>query len=122
MMCPASGSSLGLNTEFSRLSHVLSKDLRPTASQVYFQAGLRLRAQCSNPESEEARLRRGPVWSFAELCLVHRWCHGGNPALNTVFVREFSLGHTWEVDSGLVLLVSVNVLEVDYHVQGVGQH
>lgn len=79
-MCPGSGSSLGLNTEFSRLSHLLSQDLRPTANQVYFQAGLRLRAQCSNPESEEARLRRGPVWSLAELRLVHSWCHGGNPA------------------------------------------
>lgn len=42
--------------------------------------------------------------------------------LNTVLVRELSLRHTWEVDSGLVLFISVNVLEVDYHVQGIGQH
>lgn len=80
-MCPGFGSSLGLNTEFSRLSHLQSQGLRPTTDQVYFQAGLRLGAQCRNPESEEARLRRGPVRSFAELCLVHRWHQGGNPAL-----------------------------------------
>lgn len=79
-MCPGSDSSLGLNTEFSRLSHLLSKDLRPTANQVYFKAGLRLRAQCRNPESEGAILRRGPIWFFAELHLVHKWPHGGNPA------------------------------------------
>lgn len=119
-MCPGSGSSLGLNTEFSRLSHFLSLGLWPTANQVYFQARLRPRAQSSNPESEEARLGRSPV-----LQSCTRSIDGAMMAtipLNTVLVRKFSLGHTREVDSSFVLFVSVNVLEMDYHVQGIGQH
>ncbi len=55
----------------------------------------------------------------AGLLLVLQHSHHSSHA---VLVWELGLRGAGEVDGGLVLFVTVNVLEVDDHVQGVGQH
>lgn len=60
---------------------------------------------------------------FCSLFLPLAPVSSGSSSLSSkaVLVRQLSLWAAGEVDGGFVLLVAVDVLEVDHHVQGISQ-